>query len=65
LIQIKGCYFCGGKFIVASLKDDLKLKKKKEVANHTKVYMNFFGYDESSTILCEMCNVDEQLTFTT
>tara|TARA_R100001594_G_scaffold137868_1_gene181176 strand:- start:549 stop:710 length:162 start_codon:yes stop_codon:yes gene_type:complete len=28
----KGCYFCGGKFIVASLKDDLKLKKKKEVA---------------------------------
>ena len=28
----KGCHFCGGKFIVASLKDDLKLKKKKEVA---------------------------------
>ena len=29
-----GCYFCGGKFIVASLKDDLKLMKKrrKEVA---------------------------------
>jgi len=27
-----GCHFCGGKFIVASLKDDLKLKKKKEVA---------------------------------
>jgi hypothetical protein len=24
--------------------------------NHTKVYFNFFGYDESSTILCEMCN---------
>ena len=23
--------------------------------NHTKVYFNFFGYDESSTILCEMC----------
>ena len=23
---------------------------------HTKVYINFFGYDESSTILCEMCN---------
>ena len=24
--------------------------------NHTKVYFNLFGYDESSTILCEMCN---------
>jgi len=24
--------------------------------NHTKIYFNFFGYDESSTILCEMCN---------
>ena len=23
--------------------------------NHTKVYLNFFGYDEGSTILCEMC----------
>jgi len=23
---------------------------------HTKIYINFFGYDESSTILCEMCN---------
>jgi hypothetical protein len=27
-----GCYFCGGKFVLASLKDDLKLKKKKQVA---------------------------------
>ena len=27
-----GCHFCGGKFVVASLKDDLKLKKKKEIA---------------------------------
>jgi len=27
-----GCYFCGGKFVVSSLKDDLKLKKKKQVA---------------------------------
>ena len=24
--------------------------------NHTKVYMNFFGYDISDTILCEMCS---------
>ena len=31
--QEKGCCFCGGKFIVSSLKDDLKLmKRKKEVA---------------------------------
>ena len=27
-----GCYFCGGKFVLASLKDDLKLKKKKDIA---------------------------------
>ncbi len=27
-----GCHFCGGKFIVASLKDDLKLNKRKELA---------------------------------
>tara|TARA_Y100001963_G_scaffold69239_1_gene96423 strand:+ start:471 stop:830 length:360 start_codon:yes stop_codon:yes gene_type:complete len=33
----------------------LKLKKENKLQNHTKVYMNFFGYDESSTILCEMC----------
>ena len=32
----------------------LKLKEEKKLQNHTKVYMNFFGYDESSTILCEM-----------
>ena len=24
--------------------------------NHTKVYLNFFGYDQSDTIYCEMCN---------
>ena len=24
--------------------------------NHTTAYLNFFGYDEGSTILCEMCN---------
>ena len=23
---------------------------------HTKVYFDFFGYDESDTIYCEMCN---------
>ena len=23
--------------------------------NHTKVYFNFFNYDSSDTILCEMC----------
>ncbi len=28
----KGCHFCGGKFVVASLKDDLKLNKRKELA---------------------------------
>ena len=29
----KGCYFCGGKFVLSSLKDDLKLiKRKKKVA---------------------------------
>jgi hypothetical protein len=27
-----GCHFCGGKFIVSSLKDDLKINKRKEVA---------------------------------
>ena len=28
-----GCYFCGGKFVLSSLKDDLKLiKRKKKVA---------------------------------
>ena len=28
--------------------------EKKRMQNHTKVYMKFFGYDESSTILCEL-----------
>ena len=29
----KGCHFCGGKFIVSSLTDDLELmKRKKKVA---------------------------------
>ena len=23
---------------------------------HTKVYLDFFGYDQSDTIYCEMCN---------
>mgnify|MGYP003148704933 CR=1 FL=1 len=32
LITENGCHFCGGKFIVASLKDDLKIRKKKELA---------------------------------
>ena len=28
-----GCHFCGGKFVLSSLKDDLKLiKRKKKVA---------------------------------
>ena len=27
-----GCHFCGGKFIVSSLKDDLKINKRKELA---------------------------------
>tara|TARA_R100000656_G_C3949317_1_gene128140 strand:+ start:1245 stop:1409 length:165 start_codon:yes stop_codon:yes gene_type:complete len=27
-----GCHFCGGKFIVSSLKDDLKLIKRKQLA---------------------------------
>ena len=34
----------------------LKQKKEKKLQNHTKVYMNFFGYDKGSTILCEMCD---------
>ena len=27
-----GCHFCGGKFIVSSLKDDLKLIKRNQLA---------------------------------
>ena len=27
-----GCHFCGGKFVVSSLKDDLKLIKRNQVA---------------------------------
>ena len=30
--QHKGCHFCGGKFIVSSLKDDLKLVKRNQLA---------------------------------
>ena len=31
LMQDDGCYFCKGKFVVASPTDDFKRKKKKEV----------------------------------
>ena len=38
--------------------------EKKRMQNHTKVYMNFFGYDESSTILCEMeCGAENDSMF--
>ena len=38
-----GCYFCGGKFVLASLKDDLKLKRKKEVAeSHYSIFELFW-----------------------
>lgn len=29
LITEYGCHFCGGKFIVAALKDDLNIREKK------------------------------------
>ena len=33
IVPETGCYFCGGKFVLSSLKDDLKLiKRKKKVA---------------------------------
>jgi hypothetical protein len=30
------------------------------VQKHTKVYLDFFGYDTSETIYCEMCNAVAQ-----
>ena len=33
--QETGCYFCGGKFVVSSLKDDLNLIKRKQKVAET------------------------------
>jgi len=34
LITEDGCHFCGGKFIVAALKDDLNIREKKLEKTH-------------------------------
>ena len=34
LITKDGCHFCGSKFVVASLKDDLFIRKKKHEKTH-------------------------------
>tara|TARA_R100000781_G_scaffold37026_2_gene26228 strand:+ start:1701 stop:2039 length:339 start_codon:yes stop_codon:yes gene_type:complete len=32
------------------------ITERKKMQKHTKVYLDFFGYDISDTIYCEMCN---------
>ena len=57
LIEEGSCYFCGSKFIIKLIKDDLHIKKG-NVKKHTKVYMQFFDYGEQDFVMCEMCQQD-------
>ena len=34
MLEYDGCYFCGGKFIVKGLKDDLEIRKQYNAKTH-------------------------------